>query len=85
MLTPNTALSPFAQHPGTERMVDAALLATMRRGVYIVNCARGKLVDTQALVDALASGQVAGYGGDGALSRRRGLAAPNLSDVPLAS
>lgn len=38
-------------HPGTERMFDAKLIASMRRGSYIVNNARGKLMVTQAVVD----------------------------------
>jgi D-3-phosphoglycerate dehydrogenase len=44
----------------TKNIIDAAAIATMRKGVRIVNCARGGLVDEQALVDALNSKQVAG-------------------------
>ena len=51
-------------HPGTEHMFDARLLATMRRGAYIVNNARGKIMDAAAVVAALQSGQLAGYAGD---------------------
>lgn len=50
--------------PSTHHMVDATSLARMRRGVYLVNCARGPLIDHDALVDALQSGQVAGAGLD---------------------
>ncbi len=50
--------------PATDQMYNAAFFAGMKRGSYIVNCARGKLVETQALVDALKSGQIAGYAGD---------------------
>lgn len=46
--------------PETHHMVNAESLSQMKHGVRIVNCARGELIDTQALVDALASGQVAG-------------------------
>lgn len=51
-------------HPGSERMFDAAMLRSMRRGAYIVNNARGKLADTQAVADALKSGHLGGYAGD---------------------
>src|SRR5206468_2930510 len=44
----------------TKNIVDAAAIATMKKGVRIINCARGGLVDEQALRRALDSGQVAG-------------------------
>lgn len=44
----------------TERLLDAAAFAAMRRGSYLVNVARGGIVDTVALVDALRSGTLAG-------------------------
>jgi formate dehydrogenase len=50
--------------PATDTMYNADFFAKMKRGSYIVNCARGKLVDTDALVAALQSGQIAGYAGD---------------------
>jgi formate dehydrogenase len=50
--------------PATDTMYNADFFAKMKRGSYIVNCARGKLVDTDALVAALQSGQLAGYAGD---------------------
>jgi D-3-phosphoglycerate dehydrogenase len=46
--------------PDTENWLDAEALAKCRDGVRIVNCARGPLVDDQALKDALDSGKVAG-------------------------
>lgn len=51
-------------HPETEHMFDDALLAKMKRGAYIVNTARGKICDRDAIVRALESGQIAGYAGD---------------------
>jgi D-3-phosphoglycerate dehydrogenase len=44
----------------TEGLINATSLAIMKKGVRIVNCARGELIVEQALVDALKSGQVAG-------------------------
>src|SRR5271156_3765925 len=44
----------------TRNIIDAAALAKTKKGVRIINCARGGLVDEQALVDALNSKQVAG-------------------------
>lgn len=51
-------------HPETEHLFDAKLLSTMKRGSYIVNTARGKICDRDAIADALRSGQLAGYAGD---------------------
>ncbi|MEL6890820.1 MAG: NAD(P)-dependent oxidoreductase [Actinomycetota bacterium] len=48
----------------THHLVDAATIARMRRGVYLINCARGSLIDQVALLDALETGQVAGAGLD---------------------
>ncbi len=46
--------------PQTNGVINAKTLATMKKGVRIVNCARGELVDDAGLVAALKSGQVAG-------------------------
>jgi D-3-phosphoglycerate dehydrogenase len=46
--------------PQTTGVINARTLAAMKKGVRIINCARGELVDDAALVAALKSGQVAG-------------------------
>jgi len=51
-------------HPETEHMFNDELLSKMKRGGYIVNTARGKICDRDAIVRALKSGQIAGYAGD---------------------
>ncbi|MFL6764420.1 MAG: NAD-dependent formate dehydrogenase [Sphingomicrobium sp.] len=51
-------------HPETENLFDAAMIARMKRGAYLVNTARGKIVNRDAIVEALESGQLAGYAGD---------------------
>ena len=51
-------------HPETEHMFDDALIGKMKRGAYLVNTARGKICDRDAVVRALESGQLAGYAGD---------------------
>jgi len=51
-------------HPETEGLFDDALIGTMKRGAYLVNTARGKICDRDAVVRALESGQLAGYAGD---------------------
>src|SRR5215217_2922392 len=51
-------------HPETENLFDEAMIATMKRGAYIVNTARGKIVNRDAVVRALESDHLAGYAGD---------------------
>jgi formate dehydrogenase len=51
-------------HPETEHLFDDELLGTMKRGAYLVNTARGKICDRDAVARALESGHLAGYAGD---------------------
>ncbi|MGA8224129.1 MAG: phosphoglycerate dehydrogenase [Candidatus Acidiferrales bacterium] len=46
--------------PSTEKIINAAALAQMKRGARLINCARGELIDEAALAEALRSGQLAG-------------------------
>ncbi len=48
----------------THHLVDRAVLGALGPGGYLVNIARGSVVDTAALVDALAAGEIAGAGLD---------------------
>jgi formate dehydrogenase len=59
VVTINTPL-----HPETEHLFNDALIGKMKRGAYLVNTARGKICDRDAVVRALNSGQLAGYAGD---------------------
>ena len=59
VVTINTPL-----HPETEHLFNDALIGKMKRGAYLVNTARGKICDRDAVVRALKSGQLAGYAGD---------------------
>ncbi|WP_188193741.1 NAD-dependent formate dehydrogenase [Nonomuraea sp. SYSU D8015] len=51
-------------HPETEGLFDDRLIATMKRGAYLINTARARIADRDAIVRALESGQLAGYAGD---------------------
>ena len=46
--------------PGTEHLIDEAMIGRMRAGAWIVNVARGGLVDTRSLVDALREDRIGG-------------------------
>jgi formate dehydrogenase len=59
VITINTPL-----HPETEHLFDDELIGKMKRGAYLVNTARGKICDRDAVARALESGQLAGYAGD---------------------
>jgi formate dehydrogenase len=51
-------------HPETENLFDANMLGRMKRGAYLVNTARGKICNRDAVARALETGQLAGYAGD---------------------
>jgi formate dehydrogenase len=51
-------------HPETEHLFDADLIGKMKRGAYLINTARGKICDRDAVARACQSGQLAGYAGD---------------------
>ena len=46
--------------PATEKMINAAAIAKMKRGARLINCARGELIDEAALAEALRAGHLAG-------------------------
>ncbi|KAL5704173.1 formate dehydrogenase [Ranunculus cassubicifolius] len=48
----------------TKGMFDKERIAKLKKGVLIVNNARGAIMDTQAVADACKSGHIAGYSGD---------------------
>jgi formate dehydrogenase len=51
-------------HPETEHLFGDELIGKMKRGAYLVNTARGKICDADAVARACQSGQLAGYAGD---------------------
>ena len=50
--------------PETDGLFNRDVLFRMKKGAYLINTARGKIVETKALVDALSTGHLAGYAGD---------------------
>jgi formate dehydrogenase len=50
--------------PETEGLFDRETLFNMKRGAYLVNIARGAIVEKDALVEALEEGHLGGYAGD---------------------
>ena len=50
--------------PGTRNMIGGEQLALMKPEAFLINCARGQLIDEVALYEALKSGEIAGAGLD---------------------
>ena len=51
-------------HPETEDLFNGEMIGRMKRGAYLINTARGKIANRDAVAAALRSGQLAGYAGD---------------------
>ena len=51
-------------HPETENLFDSEMISKMKKGAYIINTARGKICNREAIAQALESGQLSGYAGD---------------------
>jgi D-3-phosphoglycerate dehydrogenase len=65
--------------PGTGSMINAGCLDVMKKTAFLINTARGELVDEAALYAALKSGVIAGYGADTLLQE------PPVASHPLLS
>ncbi|MGE9267289.1 MAG: 2-hydroxyacid dehydrogenase, partial [Verrucomicrobiales bacterium] len=50
--------------PDTRHLISTAQIERLKDGVRIINCARGEVVDSQAVADALHSGKIAGFAAD---------------------
>jgi len=68
--------------PATHHLIDAAALARMKRGAMLINTGRGGLVESNALVGALKSGQLGHLGLD-VYEEENGIFFEDHSDLPL--
>ncbi|GAA5175690.1 2-hydroxyacid dehydrogenase [Niveibacterium umoris] len=66
----------------SHHLINEAAIAKMKRGVVIANTSRGGLIDTQALIDGLKTGQIGGVGLD-VYEQEEGVFFHDLSDQPL--
>ncbi len=51
-------------HPETENLFNEELISKCKPGAYVINTARGKIVNREAMAKALESGHISGYAGD---------------------
>ena len=63
-------------------MIDAAAISKMKPGVMLINCARGSLIDTQALIDGIEEGKI-GFAGLDVVEHESGLYYFNRMGEPL--
>jgi D-lactate dehydrogenase len=63
-------------------MIDKSAIDKMKKGVMIINCARGSLIDTQALIDGIDSGKI-GFAGLDVIEHESGLYYFNRMGEPL--
>lgn len=63
-------------------MIDAAAIAKMKQGVLLINCARGSLIDTEALIAGIESGKI-GFAGLDVIEQESGLYYFNRMGEPL--
>ncbi len=66
--------------PETHHLIDARRFALMQRHAYLINAARGEIVDENALCEALAAGRIAGAGLD--VFEREPAVDPRLLELP---
>lgn len=69
-------------NPGTRHLIDAAAVASMRRGVMLINTSRGAVIDTRAVIAGLKSGAIGHLGLD-VYEEEGDLFFENLSDQVL--
>jgi glyoxylate reductase len=84
LLTTSDILSLHAPStPSTRHLINAESLRRMKAGSYLINTARGALVDEEALVEALRNGPLAGAGLD--VYEREPIVHPGLFEAPNAT
>jgi hypothetical protein len=66
-------------HPETENLFDEHLIGQMKRGAYLINTARGKICNRDAVARACETGRLAGYAGD-VWFPRAGPQGPSVAD-----